>query len=1242
VAYVLLNLLPVTGTGNGMMIPELFPILVLAAAPAPEVPQLIANPGFEEVSGIRAAGWSPFEKGYEIDREVRRGGAASARCSNRTGDERSGATAHLQLDQKEPAPVLVTGWSKAEGVSGFPNNDYSIYVDLIFADGTPLWGQTAPFATGSHDWQMKKVLIVPKKPLRSASVHALFRHHAGTVWFDDFSASQLSGGGFFDGQPVAAPKLPEGAASGWFARDVAAGSEVLPLDGTGGAPGEAAARLGLRLASTGESAAGRIVRARIADTTGKPRAVTLYYVERFDAAEPVWWNDVRDSSPAGSGERANLTRINVGATGSMSLYPFGCVTGRGKGRAVGLAPLQGPRVARIGFHAGAKLLHVAFDFGLTGESLANSDGAGHGRADAEVFRADVDPAWGFRAAASAYYETFPEAFERRAKAEGIWIPFTDPSKVRGVEDFGIAYHEGDNSIVSDDRLGILSFRYTEPMTWWMQMGKDAPRTYETALGLVEKAAAGTDEGRRRQAQAVQDSGTHAPEGRFNVEFADAPWTQGAIWVLNPNPRLPHAPDRWTKGRLSYTVETADRMYGAAAKGVQDGEYLDSIEGWADVLDFRAESIRHAASPPAFTTDGFRPVIPTWFSVWELASFMRDDLHRRGKLLMANSTPWRIHAFAPILDVMGTETNWNPGGRWQPDSDSVFDLRRTLCRHKPYLLLQNTDFEKFGPAEVERYFARSMFWGVYPSMFSVDASTHPYWTEPRWYERDRALFLKYIPAIRRLSAAGWEPITFARADHPAVRVERFGARLFTALGGGGERLTATLEIDAVKLGLAGAGPGTDSHPRVPSRVDALGRVRGEWVEAADLVTGEILARLDPGPVLRVPVPLDPGGARAIELRSSTARIPVLAWIGPPPEETTPERYRELAEAGFTHSFTDFPSAEAAEKALDVAAGAGVKLLLALPDLQGKPEETVRRLGGHPALGGWYLRDEPSAKDFPALGEWARRIAAVDPVRPIYINLFPNYASAEQLGCPTYKEHLDRFVEEVPVPIISYDHYPVVGDSLRPEYYENLEMVAAAARRAGKPFWAFTLAVAHGPYPIPTIAHLRLQLFSDLAYGAQGLQYFTYWTPKDPTWNYHGGPIENDGKRTPVYDLARRANEEVRALSAAFLGARVVRVGHAGDPLPRGTTPCRLEPPVKALATGGVGAVVSLLENGPRRHLAVVNRDLARTMPLEVELDGSRAVERVKKDGAAERFEGNSFRASVEPGDMVLLSWSAADR
>lgn len=794
---------------------------------------LITNPGFEQVSSGKLEGWPPFEQGYEVDGSVRHSGARSIRCVNATAGERRGAGWTIVLNQKEPAPIQIAGWSRAENVSGTPDSDYALYVDLEYMDGTPLWGQSAPFATGTHGWQRKEVLAIPSKPVKLARIYTLFRGHAGTVWFDDISAAELKGGGFFDSQAVSAPALPAGARCGWFARDAATGSAILPLK-----PGTENARLHLRLKS--HAAAAKAVQdVVVSDTTGKPRAVTLYYVERFAPAGARWWNDIRQSVETGtSGERSNLTRIGAGATGSISLYPFGCVTAPGRGRAVAIPPMLGPRVSRIGYNASAGLLYAAFDVALTPDNLANRSAA-----RVAVASYDVDPAWGFRSAADRYYRLFPDAFERRAKAEGIWIPFTDPASVERAGDFGFAYHEGDNSVATDDSQNILSFRYTEPMTWWMNMPPSMPRTYEAALSEAKRHAEGSVVEMRRWGQALLSSGSHAESGRFNVEFHNTPWANGALWVLNPNPRLPHAPDQWTKGRLDYTPEMADRLYSPEAKGTLDGEYLDSIEGWAEFGDYRPESLKYASTPPTFSTETRRPLVLTCFSVWELTREMRADLRKRGKLLMANGTPWRIWNFAPLLDIAGTETNWQQNGAWRPDSDAVFNLRRTLCYHKPYLLLQNTDFDAFGTPQVERYFQRSMFYGCFPSMFSIDAANNPYWSNPKWYNRDRPLFLRYIPVIRKLSAAGWEPITHARSDTSRVYVERFGTRYLTVLNDSAQPAKAAIDVDLAALGLA----------RKPLRV-------------VNATTGEVVATRRPANRATIQVSLGPEEGRALELTS----------------------------------------------------------------------------------------------------------------------------------------------------------------------------------------------------------------------------------------------------------------------------------------------------------------------------------------------------------------------------------------
>lgn len=803
-------------------------VLMPGLCSAQQSRNLIDNSGFERQKAGRADGWEPYDKGYALDRAVRHSGTAAVHCVNANGTDRRGASVDLKLNQSAPTPLVITGWSRARNVDGSPNGDYALYVDLEYTDGTPLWGQIAPFATGTHDWQRKQLLIFPNKPIRSARVYALFRGHAGEVWFDDISARELSGNGMFDSQPIAPPKLKPGETGGWFVRDVAAGSPIVPLVDDAGKQTDASAKMGLEVSreSFGPGFVPGVLVLNAADMawpvripvdrdtnltllekSDKPRALTVYYVEQFDASDVVWWNDIRQSLPvAKSREYANLTRIGAGATGSQSLYPFGCVTGGGKGLALGVPPTQAACVSRIGYNSGAKLLFVAFDIGPTPLNEPHADNGVPTRVPLGIVRYPVNPQWGFRHAAEIYYHMFWEVFSRRATAEGIWIPFTAPENVQKVGDFGIAYHEGDNSVASDDKLGILSFRYTEPMTYWMPMDPKVPRTYDAAVAQLKQEAAGTDAEKKKWAQAVLNSGSLDENGHFNVEFQNAPWANGAVWTLNPNPRLPAAPDSWTKSRLNYTRETADRTYGKDAKGVQDGEYLDSIEGWADTLDYRPESLKHARSVPTFNTDTYRPAIPTWFSVYEEAASMRDDLHRRGKLLMANSTPWRIWAFSTVLDVMGTETNWLPGGKWMPDSDAVFNLRRTLCYRKPYLLLQNTDFQKFGTPEVEKYFQRSLFYGVFPSMFSVDAASHPYWEEPNWYNRDRPLFKKYIPIIQKLSAAGWAPITFARSDNPRVYVERFGTGYLTLLNDSSASAKATIKLDRRLLpGDNAAGP-----------------------------------------------------------------------------------------------------------------------------------------------------------------------------------------------------------------------------------------------------------------------------------------------------------------------------------------------------------------------------------------------------------------------------------------------------
>ncbi len=91
----------------------------------------------------------------------------------------------VQVNQTAARPLVIRGWSKAERVSKPTDTQYSLWVDLTYTDGSPLWAQVAPFKAGTHDWQQSEFVIHPAKPVKSATVHVLFRYHSGRAWFDD-------------------------------------------------------------------------------------------------------------------------------------------------------------------------------------------------------------------------------------------------------------------------------------------------------------------------------------------------------------------------------------------------------------------------------------------------------------------------------------------------------------------------------------------------------------------------------------------------------------------------------------------------------------------------------------------------------------------------------------------------------------------------------------------------------------------------------------------------------------------------------------------------------------------------------------------------------------------------------------------------------------------------------------------------------------------------------------------------
>ncbi|HUZ47044.1 MAG TPA: hypothetical protein VMW54_10450 [Terriglobia bacterium] len=212
--------------------------------------------------------------------------------------------------------------------------------------------------------------------------------------------------------------------------------------------------------------------------------------------------------------------------------------------------------------------------------------------------------------------------------------------------------------------------------------------------------------------------------------------------------------------------------------------------------------------------------------------------------------------------------------------------------------------------------------------------------------------------------------------------------------------------------------------------------------------------------------------------------------------------------------------------------------------------AQELQNHPAALGFFLRDEPGAPLMPGLGEVVSAVRQAAPSAWSYINLFPNYANEAQLGTPTYDAYIQKFIDEVHPPFLSYDNYSLLHGEMLDQFYTNLSAVRRLSLKAGIPFWNVVLCGTLFNYMEPSAATFDLQAYSTMAYGGRGIAYFTYFSPAHG--NFRDSPVDQFGDRTATWDQLRLINKQIRTLAPWLARLRSTGVYHS-DPVPEGEKP-----------------------------------------------------------------------------------------
>lgn len=299
-------------------------------------------------------------------------------------------------------------------------------------------------------------------------------------------------------------------------------------------------------------------------------------------------------------------------------------------------------------------------------------------------------------------------------------------------------------------------------------------------------------------------------------------------------------------------------------------------------------------------------------------------------------------------------------------------------------------------------------------------------------------------------------------------------------------------------------------------------------------------------------------------------------------------------------------------------------------------------------GFDICDEPDSDHFEILKAIVGAFKKYAPDRETVINLFPNYATPEQLRDKDYSSHLERFVKVVKPHFISYDHYHFMGRPIeaavdnstderermirasahttvdRGGFFQNIEEIRRVGLKNDLEQMLIVLLVEHGPYRNLTYAELMWEVNMCLAYGFHRISYFTYWTPPhDDFWRWTNAMCDRDGNRNQHWYDVQSINNRILPIGKLLFDTKSSAVFHIGTPEAGAK---RFDGYGKIHSIEGERAVIGFFENG---LIYLVNRDYQNENTLKLSADGK-----------LQRFDGSNFIScektlTLPAGEGVLL-------
>jgi len=605
--------------------------------------------------------------------------------------------------------------------------------------------------------------------------------------------------------------LTPGTSSGIWARDVRTGEAEQFLGHA-----EPSAR---GLVITGR--AKRLGLAVQAEFVPKDKAIRITgHVENLTAEERAVDLEIRIYCQAKGARWPRDTQVSdvIGdkAPEARSVYPF-----QGLGTVALAVAAEEPAMFEFAYEGNAYFA-LKLKYGLSKFAA----GRLYKRANFQVLLYRIDPEWGFRSVTQRYYELQQSWFVRRATRGGMWLHNYHAERVPDPWDY--AYRVEVNGPRGqgwefDARQGIPTIEYLITGMRELRRLPEVPEKYEDQMLALQnsKQAYGhnmaPDSIHRREGlerDVILNCGLFDGNDRYRILPRKTDWGGASLtFPMNPAPNLFSDRPVPTVGKI--TMEWVRWLFKECP--FIDGVFVDSLFGWGRYFNCRTEHFPYARISLTYDPESKRPAISNVFANQEFLYALQDVLHPKGRLLMGNGPrPGRFFN-GMALDILGSESTVMPriendimggaavgGGGQIPIGlldkqyqNAVYD--RIVAGPKPHLTMDYEKKEWLDTATVELFWKVGLFFGVYPGFRQTLSGEDWEYTAEQWKAHQKIINL-YNPLLKQITAAEWQPITYARTSDASIWIERYGNRFFTVMNTGDSKQTATITLETAPLGL----------------------------------------------------------------------------------------------------------------------------------------------------------------------------------------------------------------------------------------------------------------------------------------------------------------------------------------------------------------------------------------------------------------------------------------------------------